>query len=258
MIKSFSLSLAAVDILWERLELGLPPFPFEIPHNGRTVEERANIREAVFADLRRRKLMHAQRLDPDVEDGLRALAQPQVALTAFGSLGDDAMLLARVVRTGQNAILSVLIGQALRFEHIRPAAIVPAIIGLIPDEPPGPGQPVTLSLAEPEPRKTADRDMFRPVHKPKRSPDATAQAAAEAIFQRPRKRVGQFGITVRGRHGREHRGPELGWFDTDAGRYAAHTRTAPDGQRWVTYSPADRTRLGHLLNGQLAVAQPSE
>jgi ESX secretion-associated protein EspG len=242
MIRSFSLSLAAMDILWERLELGLPPFPFEVPHNGRTMEERANIRGAVHADLRRRNLMEGDRLDPDVEDALRALAQPQVALTVFGSLDRGAALLARVVRTGQNAILTVLIGQTLRFEYIRPGTIVQAMVGLIPDERPGPGQPVTLSLDGREPKTSAE---------------IRTRAAAEAMFERPRIRVGQFGITVRGRHGREHRGPELGWFDTDAGRYSAQSRTEPDGQRWVTYAPADRARLGQLLHNHLATMQPS-
>lgn len=51
MAHSFSLSLAAVDILLEHTRLGRAPFPFKIPHIGTTHTQRAQVRDAVFRDL---------------------------------------------------------------------------------------------------------------------------------------------------------------------------------------------------------------
>jgi len=50
------LSVAALDILWEDLSLGRPPFPLEIPSHGDTAGIRARIRTAVYAALARRDL----------------------------------------------------------------------------------------------------------------------------------------------------------------------------------------------------------
>ena len=64
---TFSLSLAAVDILLEHGKLGRAPFPFNVPHIGTTHTQRAQVRGAVFRDLESRGLMRGGRLDADVD-----------------------------------------------------------------------------------------------------------------------------------------------------------------------------------------------
>ncbi len=86
------------------------------------------------------------------------------------------------------------------------------------------------------------------------APRSTANAqirALEAVFERPRLRAGQFGVTVRGRHGREQRAPQVAWFDNDQGRYMSQTRQGQDGQKWLTHAPADNARIAAQLAQEL-------
>ena len=39
----------------------------------------------------------------------------------------------------------------------------------------------------------------------------------------------------------------LNWFDTDAGRYLAHTERRRDGQEWLTFAPGDGARIAQRL-----------
>ena len=68
----------------------------------------------------------------------------------------------------------------------------------------------------------------------------------ERVFQEPKKRVGQFTAQTRG-----GAFPPLAWFDTPSGRWLMSSRAAADGQRWITYAPADNARLAQQLYAQL-------
>jgi len=102
---SFSLSLAAVDILLEHLGFGRAPTPFEVPHVGTTVEQRAMIRDAVVRDLTGRGLWSRGRLDADAELALATFVRGGVVINAAAELGDR-HLFARVASDGQFAVLA--------------------------------------------------------------------------------------------------------------------------------------------------------
>jgi hypothetical protein len=55
-------------------------------------------------------------------------------------------------------------------------------------------------------------------------------------------------VHARDRQGRWQRGPELEWFDTDAGRYFSQTQRRGDGGDYTTFAPADSSRIGHRLS----------
>ncbi|WP_027942480.1 ESX secretion-associated protein EspG [Amycolatopsis taiwanensis] len=254
MSNSFSLSLAAMDILVERQQLGRAPMPFEVPHLGTTFEDRARIREAVFRDLESRGLFSRGRVDPDVELALRTIVQGPIAIIAVAQLDEGKQLFARVASDGQYAVLVRQDGNMLVFTEVRPPSIVPSIVDLLPATPPAGGQSVTV--AKPEPKQRARHsldddggyDPFANVSRPRTQSTAPAQLrAVERIFQKPKLRMGQFTAFTNG-------GASLTptvWIDTPDGRYFITSRDAEDGQSWLTYAPADSARIAHHLHGQL-------
>ncbi len=250
---SFSLSLAAVDILLEQLGLGRAPAPFEVPHVGTTHEQRGMIREAVLRDLGGRGIWQRGRLDADVELALATFVRGGLVITAAAQL-DDRQLFARVASNGQYAVLARQDENLLVFSDVRPTGIVPAIVDLLPLTPAAPGQSVTIArpASRPkQPRRDDAYDPFADVGGPRSQASSPQMRMVERIFEKPRTRIGQFTPYVRGRDGRPAGLTSLAWFDTEAGRYLMSSRDAADGQRWLTYAPADNARLAQQLYTQL-------
>ena len=248
---SFSLSLAAVDILLEHGRLGPAPVPFEVPHIGTTTDQRAMVREAVFRDLEGRGLMRGGRLDADVELALATFVKPQLTVWAVAQMDKDKQLFARAASNGQFAVLVRQEENLLVFEEARPTAIVAAIVDLLPLTPPGPGQSVTIAKPAPAaPRRPRNDDAYDPfagVSGPRSHGSNPQLRQVERMFEKPRTRVGQFSVIIRG--GQVF--PPLAWFDTEAGRYLMTSRQAADGQSWLTYAPADNARIAQQLYTQL-------
>ncbi|OZM73240.1 ESX secretion-associated protein EspG [Amycolatopsis antarctica] len=252
---SFSLSLAAVDMLLEHDKLGRAPFPFQVPHIGTTHTQRAQVREAVFRDLESRGLMRAGRLDADVGLALRTFVSSPVAITAAAQLDDGKRLFARVVSDGQFAAVVKQDENLLVFAEARPTGLVPAIVDLLPLTPAAAGQSVTIAKSAPvksRGRHAADGgyDPFAGVAPP-RSQSSSQVRYVERIFEKPKLRIGQFTAFVRGQNGKASDLSPTAWFDTDDGRYFMTVRDSDDGQTWITYAPADNARIAQHLHSQL-------
>ncbi|RSM83357.1 ESX secretion-associated protein EspG [Amycolatopsis sp. WAC 01375] len=247
---SFSLSLAAVDILLEYGRLGTAPAPFEVPHMGTTTDQRAMVREAVFRDLEGRGLMRGGRLDADVELALATFVNPQLAVWTVAQMDNDKQLFARATTNGQFAVVVRQDENLLVFEETRPTAIVASIVDLLPLTPAGPGQSVTIAKPARAPKRARNDDAYDPfaqVSGPRSHGSNPQQRHVERIFEKPMKRVGQFSVYIRG--GQVF--PPLAWFDTEAGRFMMTSRQAADGQSWLTYAPADNARIAQQLYAQL-------
>ncbi|EHR59122.1 ESX secretion-associated protein EspG [Saccharomonospora cyanea] len=255
MVQSFSLSLAAVDILFEQLKLGHAPFPFEVPHLGTTHTERAQIRDAVFRDLEGRGLMRRGRLDADAEAALTTFARGRVALTAAAKLDGGEKLFARSAGDGQFAVLAKRDGNLIVFTMIRPEGLVPEIVDLIPSARPAPGQSVTL--VKPEPRtqnpRRAEPDSYDPFAgmSAPASRSSVQERAVQRMFEKPTKRMGQFTAFTQGRKGEHRHLSPVVWFDTEDGRIFSTSRKAEDGQTWLTYAPGDNARITQQLTAQI-------
>ncbi|GAA3460835.1 ESX secretion-associated protein EspG [Saccharothrix longispora] len=256
---SFALSHAAADMLWEDLRLGSRPYPFDFPYLGQTFDERRGIRNAVYRDLESRGLADRGRVAPRVEEALTLLVKFDYSLNAIASLDArnvERQLLARAGAAGENAVLAVMDDRQIRIDLMRSATLVRAVVELIPGNRPGPGQSITVPMSAqtppPPPRRDDDfgNATFTRAMAP-RSTAATQVRALEAVFERQRLRAGQFGVTVRGRHGREQRAPQVAWFDNDQGRYMSQTRQGQDGQKWLTHAPADNPRIAAQLTQEL-------
>lgn len=247
----FSLSLAALDILLEQLNLGRAPAPFEVRSPGVTFTERAGIRAAVLRDLEARGVFSRGRLDPDVELALQTFVRAPVAIMAVAQLKDSEKLFARSATNGQYGVVVKQDNNSLVFTDARPTAIVPGVVDLLPLTPAAGGQSVTVA----RPRKRVKRqstenggyDPFADVSRPRTASSAPSQLRMiERVFSKPKLRIGQFTAEVHGR-----RLTPTAWFDTEEGRYFVTSRDAEDGQSWITYAPADNARIGHHLFEQI-------
>ncbi|CAM3445759.1 ESX secretion-associated protein EspG [Kibdelosporangium persicum] len=242
MTESFTLSLAAVDILAEALGVECRRFPFQLPGIGDFVEDRVRIAQAVFADLTRRGLVHDERLDPDVAEALRLMSRHRVAIAVMGTLDDESPLYARVSTDGERGLLVTLEDQMFRFEFVRPESLARTAVSLLPRLRPGHGQSVTITA---KPAATEEkREGFGREVRPARTASQAQLLAAQEMLRKPRTGAGYFVVSVMDRAGRETRAPGLSWLDTEEGRYMAQAHPDDGGG---TFAPADTIRLVQQL-----------
>jgi len=250
MADSYTLSLAAVDVVAQTLGVNVRLFPLEIPSFGQYQQDRVRIAKAVFTDLAGRGLIRRGDLDQDLTRAVRALSDFQIAVAAMGTLEEGKPLFARASATADTGVLVVQEGQQLKLRLIRPTAVAVTMVDLLPKVDAGPGQSVTLSKPAPVGGRQDNDDDFSPVRGAHRRVDPGLRIA-EGYLTRPRTGSGFFSVSGRDRHGKEIRAGGVGWFDTDAGRYLSLTRPpGDDGQIHGTFSPADSGRLTQQL-GQL-------
>lgn len=260
---TFTLSLAALDLVWEQLGLGTPVRVFEVPSVGATEADRARIRQVVMNDLASRDLAHRGRLAAEVEESLTTLSRFDRAIEAVGILEGGQRLCVRLATNGRIAVRARKDDLTVTVDLFRPEGLVHEAVQLIGVEKPGPGRSVTFQetamVVRSRPRHAAEPDEFGGVlqrARPESTGDEMAKRAASGMWEKPRKQAGMYTVYGRDRMGREHTLPVLGWFDTEDGRYLAHTRPNADGQQWTTYSPADAVRIGQQLAGMLNAVVP--
>jgi hypothetical protein len=234
------LPLAAFDIVWEDLRLGPVPYPFDVPSQGETLDERARMRTAVYEDLEGHGLARGRQLDPGLVDALRLLARPHVQLDTISTLDRQRGLMvhAASVAVGQRALLAVQQGGSMRLEHIRDTALAASLVALLPPHQPGPGQQVSVpasQLAQPN-RHSAEHQSLT------------------VMLGEPVLRLGQFAGAMFDENGVGRRMPGLSWFDTEAGRYLGVAGRGRDGEALATVSPADTSGLIHRLGDMIRMA----
>lgn len=248
--EAFTLPLTAVDLLSEGMGLDCRVFPFVIPSAGATLEDRVELAKSVIEDLRARRLARGDRINAEVGDALRLLAGAKVSIAVSG-FQDGESLLARVCASGRHAAVAVRQGESLRFEFVRPTALARAAVRLLPRMVPGPGQSVTIAERT-ESDQGWEADGFVEQNRAARTGEESQRAVAKAILQRPREATGTFSVSGRGRTGRPVEAGDVSWFDTDVGRYLSRRKRGLDGVYYVTWSPADRSRLEQVLGELIA------
>lgn len=254
--RSFTLSLAAADIVAQFLGVNLRLFPFDIPSVGQFQEDRTRIARAVFTDLAKRGLADRAGVDPELERAIRTVSDYVIAVAVMGTVEKTREIYARASATGETGVLAVKEKQSMRFELIRPTGLALALAGLLPKAQAGPGQSVTVSPA-PAARHRRDDDVQSVFgDRPRASTDQQLRAAT-AYLARPRTGTGFFAVSARDRHGREVRAGGLTWLDTDAGRYLTLSRPEDaDGAVTGTIFPADTARLTHQLGEMIESVAP--
>src|SRR2546429_453265 len=163
MADSFSLSLAAVDVVAQTLGGNVRLFPLEIPSFGQYEDDRVRIARAVFTDLAKRGLVRHGDLDPDLVRALRALSDFQIAVAVMGSPEKEKPLFARGSANADTGVLAVQEGQQLKLRLIRPTAVAVTMVELLPKVDAGPGQSVTLAKPAPVGGRRDDEDGYSPM-----------------------------------------------------------------------------------------------
>ncbi|KAA5832488.1 ESX secretion-associated protein EspG [Saccharopolyspora hirsuta] len=261
MIDSFTLSAESVDILGEDLQLDLRQFPFEIPHFCATLDERARLRKDVWSELERRRLADRGRAEPELEQALQLLHRPEVAVAVTSYDGkSDAVYRARVVAAGRAGVVAVQDERGLRIEFIDVRGLARVCVGLLPEAPAGKLDAGTIAVAgeqKPQPEPNAEPDSWLGAAQPSASGRGGGDMRkVERIMALPLRSVGYFVVTGVDADGQQVRLPAISWRDTEEGRYSVTTRRNHDGQRWNTFSPADKPRLARYLDEQLASVRP--
>ena len=85
----YTLSMPAVDVLSQTLDVNLRQFPFEIPYFGEYQSDRKRIAKEVFVDLHRQGLIRGGDIDPGLTRALRTLSTPRYAQPADGQPGGN-------------------------------------------------------------------------------------------------------------------------------------------------------------------------
>lgn len=244
------------DFVWEDLGLGVRPYPFTVGSFGETMQERERLRQETFAGLAARGLHsgdRGERVDARLEDLLTLLVRNDFSVDGQLSVGEYLRVLAAA--RGDNGVLAVQTDDEVRLRQVRGTAVVTEVIGMLPDEKPGPGESVTL------PRKAFDDaiDAFAS------SGYLAFEAALNAGGLTGRDLRGMSTLVESGRHGggqlaanrvdqlgRRTRTPVLNWFDTSAGRYLVRCREDRDRVEWLTLTPGDSARIGQRLTEMVA------
>jgi hypothetical protein len=210
MVDTITLSVPAVDVLAEQLNLNIRQYPFMLPRLGESQDERQRLVEQVADELAASGLADARGPQPEVEDALYLLCSSEVAIAAAGvlDLRTGQPLAARVVATGEVGLVGVLDGRNLRMEFLAPDDLPGVCADLLPDAPPGAGGPV----------RAVAGDAAGPGREHARS-GADGLRDLRAIVGRPKFRIGHYLVTTVDRRGRRGRLPGLTWFDNDIGRY---------------------------------------
>lgn len=234
MVETITLSIPAVDVLGEQLNLAVRQYPFEIPRLGESPDDRNRLVRQVWQELESNGLARSGRPEPEVEDALYLLCSSEVAIAAAGLLDVRAgqRLAARVVATGEVGVVGVAEQRGLRMSFVAPDVLPRAAADLLPEAPRGGAQPV---------RAVADRSAGQPA-------DTGIRGFGElrAITARPKFRLGHFAVTGSDRGRRADRLPNLIWFDNDQGRHLMQgERSAAEDV--VTCGPGDDAEVAERL-----------
>ncbi|MBB5155586.1 hypothetical protein BJ970_003120 [Saccharopolyspora phatthalungensis] len=254
MLDSFTLSLVAADILGEDLAVNLRRAPFEIPHSGATLDERARLRKDVWAELEERRLADRGRAEPEVEQALNLLHGPEIdiAVTSYDRESDE-VYRARVAVAGRAGVVAIQEESGLRIEFIDFRGLARVCVELLPEVAAGKLEGGTI-FAEGETkleRDDAEPDSWMASATPTWSGGGNELRKVQNIMALPVRRIGYFVVSGRDGDGRLVRLPAVGWRDTEDGRYSVTTRRNNDGEDWNTFTPADKPRLARYLDEQI-------
>ena len=197
-------------------------------------EEQKSAGERIWKPLYQQNLIVNGSLRPDLEQALRTLAKPELAVVlVFGDDGAEAPSLA--VRAGadpRNAVVASQRGDVVRFRLCPTSQLVATVMSLVPDcAPLKDFRPVTVPRGDAE---LTDEDQKR---------DREEVQRIEAL---PVLRTG-FAQTI----GRDAAVEIIGWNDTSEGRYVVYGQEHSE-QFWDIYQAADNQQVGGVIANAIA------
>lgn len=251
--RNLTLTLEQYDICWADLNLGEQVYPLRVRSHGRTYEERAQLRQRVYQQLRACGLAQDERPVPELREALALLARAPVWvdmhwLAAPGQTDTDRAVAAR---SGEQGLIARLDQAGLRLMPCRGAALLLALLAQLPATAAAPGQSISLPRAALLPVEPTGAGSVYNTSPATSGRFRQQYRALEAVLAAPRVRGGQIVVNARDRTGRRHRSRPMEWFDTGAGRWTARVRPATDGGEHLTLAPADNTRTATQIREML-------
>ena len=229
------ISPVALDFIWEALEAGEPPYPLEIVSHGATMDGRAMLRRRVREELVANRLLdNSGRLEPQLEDWLLALANPDLSVDSVFLPDTGAEAVGALAASGRgSAVLAVQRKDGLLLRPIPRDGLVSAIVGMLPPARRGTENSISLPVAE---LATVGANPGS------RASDQETRKALAKLTAMPNQRGGQIAANSRSDMRGRRRSEVLSWFDNESGRYLTQSRND-----WVTIAPADAAALRHRI-----------
>ncbi|MGH3770679.1 MAG: ESX secretion-associated protein EspG [Pseudonocardiaceae bacterium] len=247
------LSTAEFTALWHRMELGDQPLLLTVPDHGVTLDERDQLDDQAWRQLRTRGLVDARRPRPEVEDALGALARPAVEadLRMITGPGQEVRVLA--CASGLVGVVSVLTEQTVDLVPAHPSRLAQALLAHVPDHPAAAGNAVIIpaGLCQGAGLR-ADTEFARLERAGLRTDDARQ---VRRLIAGSAVRRFTIGAAARDRAGRRHRARDVvSVLDTEHGRIQIRGYAAtPDGAR-LLLAPTDRRRLSSEVTALVRTA----
>ncbi|MCP2252492.1 EspG family protein [Prauserella aidingensis] len=237
------LSASAFDVLWSDLDLGAPPAVLAVPSVGRTAEERARIRQEVYANLADRGLYPGE-LDETLRARLTGIARAAVLIDCevLFDAADPEPLRGLVAESeGGRGVLAVQPNRTIGLDTVGDGRACAEAAAILPEVDAGPGRGVSLP-------STALEAAADPVYDGGSGSRARDDQVREvlAVQARPVLAAGQFSV-YRRETTRLVRQGGLSWFLTDVGAYTATVAPRSGDDSWLTVAPADRERVATRL-----------
>lgn len=231
------ISPIALDFLWEALDAGEPPYPLEIQSHGATMDSRAMLRRQIREQLVAERLLEASgRLEPQLEDWLLALANPDLSVDSVFLPATGAEPVLAIAASGRgSAVLATQKKDGLRLRPIPRDGLVSAIVGMLP--PARRGSETSISLPANELATVGGKAPAGG-----RASDQETRKALAKLTSMPNQRGGQIAANSRSDMRGRRRSEVLSWFDNESGRYLTQSRND-----WVTIAPADAATLRHRI-----------
>ena len=243
---SFSMSMAQLDVVLERLGLGRFVLPFQIPTVGTTITERERHCEQIWAELADRGFARGGELLRDYEETLRLWATADFAVTLEAhEVEQDAEYLYRGTWDRRLGVVSQQRGFDILFESVYPDQVVPVLLDNLPSLQPFPGRVMTSSTLPPAKRPDDPFDE---------DPNNLRLGDAGRFFEYPLARLGTVAITLRDDRGKPQQ-KSVQWFDSVQGRFMLTTDRFPDGEIRRTFTPTNGSHVARWIHDLVEAAR---
>lgn len=172
---------------------------------------------------------HHDLLDREVAAALPLLCRAEAEY--FGWLTRDGTTIGVLAAgTGRHGLLAVADGAVVTLDHAGRARLAEALVGQIPDRPPGPGKPLSVTRSE----VLGTTRIIEAVH-----PANLPARRARQLIALPTRASGELYAAHRDHLGRYRVSDPLRYADTDAGRYL----NLATGADRILITPAARADL---------------
>jgi EspG family len=250
------------DAVREALQVALPK-ALPVPWHGATFDERAVLLQRGWQEAPRYQVGTLDRIDPFVRDAFELLAHPHVSVElVVGDVRARRDESAIAVTDGGFAVMARYDERGLMLEAVRPTGLASALVGLLPAHPPGRGHSAsapTEVLARAAARVSTSVGADPAALEREITAGGVRRQDAEIIsgvLTAPRLRTGQLCAIGYEQHGGKGHAVELqiGFLDTETGRYLTQDQPSENGGSHLTIAPADTGRLVERIDELMRLA----